>query len=103
MAGMVDHDWEYSESDCPKCYNQMACRSCNECGGEGWVEDDEDDEWADSGQCDNCQGLGFEEWCRECGWDETFGRFMSPQYERANEERRLAIAQQQSTDLNHGD
>lgn len=84
---MSDHDWEYSENDCPKCQQQMAFRRCNQCGGDGFIDGDEDDEWAYSGSCLNCHGNGFEEWCRECGWDATFKRFMSPSYERAFQEK----------------
>lgn len=86
---MMD-DWEYSDSDCPKCEQQMAIRRCDSCGGEGYVEDDEDEEWGDSGRCDNCNGKGFEEWCRECGWDSNFKCFLNPEYERAYNEKQAA-------------
>lgn len=98
---MIDHDWEYSETECPKCQSQMAFRGCNGCGGEGWLDDDEDDEWGSSGSCDNCAGKGFEEWCRDCGWDNTYRRFMGPQYERAFQEKQIAIANQQSANMKH--
>lgn len=80
-------DWEYSDCDCPKCASEMATRTCYTCGGEGYVED-EDDFWeTETEQCDNCAGMGHELWCRECGWDANFKCFMSPEYERAWKEK----------------
>lgn len=73
-------DWEYSDNDCPKCGAQTALRHCYECGGSGRIED-EDDEWGFDERCDNCNGKGIEEWCRECGWDVVFKHFLSPKYE----------------------
>lgn len=79
-------DWEYSEQDCPKCRSEMATRTCDSCGGEGFVEDDEDD-WRTEERCDNCNGMGHETWCRECGWDANFKCFMNPEYERIWKEK----------------
>lgn len=77
----MNDDWEYSESDCPKCQSQMAWQRCNPCGGEGYVEDD--DEWGiGEERCDECNGQGSSEWCRECGWDDGFKCFLSPEYEQ---------------------
>jgi hypothetical protein len=77
----MSDDWEYSDESCPKCSSQLAWRHCSECGGDGWIEDD--DEWGHGDiRCDRCDG-GTEEWCRECGWDTNFNCFLSPEYERA--------------------
>lgn len=74
-------DWEYSDDDCPKCNAQLAHRRCNELGCEdGHIEDD-DPEWPSRDKCDGCNGTGHQVWCRECGWDVTYGQFLSPQYE----------------------
>jgi DnaJ-class molecular chaperone len=85
----MSDDWEYSEQDCPKCGSQMTTRTCNSCGGDGYVEDDEEDTDVGFGEesCSNCDGDGHETWCRECGWDDTFKSFMSPEYERAWQEK----------------
>lgn len=85
-------DWEYSEQDCPKCRGQMATRICGSCGGDGYVEDDEEDEEDTNvsfGEetCDHCNGEGHETWCRECGWDMNFNCFLSPEYERKHNEK----------------
>lgn len=75
-------DWEYSDDECPKCGATLAYRPCNPCDRNGyWVDEDSDPDWPDSGRCDVCNGKGYEEWCRECGWDVTYGQFLSPQYE----------------------
>lgn len=76
-------DWEYSDTDCPKCHSQMAWRHCMSCGGQGWVDDDDDDGWDECSdtRCDDCNGRGIEEWCRECGWDNVLKHFLSPKYE----------------------
>lgn len=78
-------DWEYSNRACPKCSSDMATRTCGTCGGEGYVDDDEEDTDVGFGDepCDNCAGEGHETWCRECGWDMNFKCFLSPEYERA--------------------
>ena len=72
-------DWEYSDDGCPKCHNQLAWQRCTDCGGDGYVEEDDDDILNDA-KCDACNGKGYQEWCRECGWDETYQCFLSPQY-----------------------
>ena len=78
----MSDDWEYGENNCPKCHNEMAWRTCSSLGCEGGEVEDHDgvNDWGPS-RCDNCNGKGFEEWCRECGWDNTYKRFLSPQYE----------------------
>lgn len=90
-------DWEYSDDNCPKCESEMVCRTCYMCGGEGALDDD-DEEWGGAELCDNCSGQGYEEWCRECGWDETFNCFLSSEYERAHkagQQQELTNAQTQ--------
>jgi DnaJ-class molecular chaperone len=87
----VSDDWDYSDTACPKCQSDMATRRCGDCGGEGYVEDEDDWEgWHDDERCDMCNGKGFEEWCRECGWDATYKRFLNPEYERAWKEKHSA-------------
>jgi predicted RNA-binding Zn-ribbon protein involved in translation (DUF1610 family) len=73
-------DWEYSESSCPKCSNQMAWRCCGLCE-DGYWEDDDGVNGHAFERCDNCNGKGLEEWCQECGWDNVFKCFLSPRYE----------------------
>lgn len=82
-------DWEYSDRPCPKCGNEMATRRCGSCGGDGYIEDDEEDTDVGFGEetCSNCDGDGHETWCRECGWDANFRCFLSPEYERAYNEK----------------
>lgn len=75
-------DWEYSDKNCPKCSSQLATRRCHSCGGDGFVELDDEDEWELTERCDNCSGQGHETWCRECGWDMNFKCFLSEQYEQ---------------------
>lgn len=79
---MTDYsnDIEEAEESCPKCHSDLSWRSCSQC---------EDGEWEDTDcngteyyKCDNCDGMGFHEWCRECGWDNIFNRFLSPKYEQ---------------------
>lgn len=82
-----DDDWEYSDDDCPKCDAQLAYRRCNPCEGEGVVFADDDDEWETDERCGMCNGNGYEKWCRECGWDDTFKCFLNPEYERAFQEK----------------
>lgn len=80
----MDADWEASEEDCPKCAAQMRERRCFSCGGDGHTEDDDDlDFGTRSIPCDHCATTGWEVWCGECGWDETFKSFMSKDYEAA--------------------
>lgn len=76
----MGHDWEYSETDCPKCHSQMAWRCCSGCE-DGYVEDDDGVNGRSLEKCDNCNGTGHEEWCRACGWDNVYKEFLSPTYE----------------------
>lgn len=86
--GIEMDDWEYSDDDCPKCGSQLAYRRCAPCEGEGCViGDDEEDGWEVNERCDMCDGKGYEEWCRACGWDMNFKCFLSPEYERAYQEK----------------
>jgi hypothetical protein len=64
------------------------------CGGQGWIDDDDDDGWDECSDthCDDCNGKGFEEWCRECGWDNVYKQFLSPEYERQFLEKQAASA-----------
>lgn len=74
--------WEYSDSDCPKCGSQMASRRCGAIGcDDGVYEDDDGINGRSLERCDECKGTGWEEWCRECGWDNVFKCFLSPKYE----------------------
>jgi hypothetical protein len=78
----MSDDWEYSEDECPKCGSQLASRRCDELGCEnGEIEDDDGLGWVDIDKCDACNGKGYQEWCRTCGWDMTYGQFLSPQHE----------------------
>ncbi len=86
----MSEDWEYSDESCPKCQSDLATRRCGDCGGEGVIEDDDDWEGWGADHCDNCNGEGYEEWCRECGWDMNFKCFLSPEYERAYLEKQTA-------------
>lgn len=79
-------DWEFSEESCPKCGEQMAWRRCNEIG----CGDDLEDDGFPAGICDNCNGEGYDEWCRECGWDNVTYRFLAPQYEKEWLEKQAA-------------
>jgi hypothetical protein len=74
-------DWEYSDDDCPKCNAQLAFRRCNELGCEDGYWEDFDPEGPVPGRCDTCNGKGYEEWCRECGWDMNYKCFLSPKHE----------------------
>ena len=73
-------DWEYSDSDCPKCSEPLANARCDECEDEQCLDED-DWEWPFPEHCDKCNGKGVLEWCRECGWDMNYRQFLSPQYE----------------------
>ena len=72
-------DWDYSSDECPKCYSTLAVRDCD-CDGGVW--EDTDCNGTEYFHCDDCRGLGYHEWCRECGWDNVFNCFLSPQYEK---------------------
>lgn len=74
-------DWEYSDNGCPKCFSDLALRRCHSCGGEGWYEDDDGINGSPNERCEDYKGKGFEEWCRECGWDNVFKCFLQPKYE----------------------
>ncbi len=73
-------DWEYSDESCPKCGEQLAWQRCDNC--ENGVWEDTDCNGTEYDSCDNCDGRGHYEWCRECGWDNIFGCFLSPKYEK---------------------
>lgn len=93
-------DWEYSERQCPKCQSEMRTRECNDCGGEGFRDDlyEEDPLWYDEDDtepCHTCAQKGHETWCGECGWDDTYRQFMSPDYEAAWLAKQAPKAQQQ--------
>lgn len=91
----MSDDWEYSEQHCAKCQSQMATRRCNPCEGEGIVFAEDDDDWEADERCGMCNGQGHETWCRECGWDANFKCFLSPEYERAFNEKQAAQAANQ--------
>lgn len=78
-------DWEFSEDDCPKCQKQLTQRQCMSCGGDGYTED-EDDDFGGEEHCDNCDGEGWEIWCRSCGWDVNFNCFLNKKSEQAYKE-----------------
>jgi len=70
-------------------YRRCSCFGCDD--GEYLDEDGiNGDEWM---QCDECCGLGYEEWCRECGWDNVFKCFLSPKYKAAYEAKQAATTQ----------
>lgn len=78
---MID-DYEESDNACPKCGETLAYRRCSALGCEdGTIDDDDDPLWPESVTCDTCCGVGYEEWCRCCGWDNVAKHFLSPQYE----------------------
>lgn len=73
---------EFDES-CPKCGAELASRRCESLGCEdGIYEDDDGVNGAEYYRCDDCNGMGFQEWCRECGWDNVFKQFLQPKYEQ---------------------
>lgn len=73
-------DWEFSDKDCPKCGEQLAERRCDNLGCDnGQV--DEDDDYRTSETCTECNGTGWQEWCRSCGFDVTNNQFLQPKYE----------------------
>lgn len=74
-------DWEYSDKSCPKCGSDLATARCPAIYCDDGTIEDPDDEWNESETCDECNGQGWLEWCRECGWDVTDGRFLSPKHE----------------------
>ena len=81
--GEIMDDWEYSDYDCPKCGELMAYRPCSAlfCD-DGYCDDSEGDplnfsEGESYSTCGECRGTGYEEWCRSCGWDNVFKRFLS--------------------------
>lgn len=81
-------DWEYSSISCPKCGNTMATRDCDVIGcDDGYIDEADDDpinfmEGESYERCSECRGTGCHLWCRECGWDDIFKHFMSPEYEQ---------------------
>jgi DnaJ-class molecular chaperone len=69
-------DWEYSDYTCPKCGENLRTRDCENCGGEGTIDDlfesdpcwYEEDDWE---YCSNCQGVGAFFWCGNENCDVT--------------------------------
>ena len=61
-------DWEYSDFNCPKCGETLRCRDCEDCGGEGTIDDlyEQDPMWYDEDEweyCSHCNGKGCFFWC----------------------------------------
>lgn len=84
----MNDDWEYTDLYCPKCGEQMSRRECDVIGcDDGFIDEYDDDaiNFAPSEEyreCSECRGQGSHEWCRDCGWDNTFQRFLQPKYEQ---------------------
>lgn len=75
-------DWEYTEKSCPKCSNPLARQDCPALGCEEGYYVDEDGINGDTlERCNDCNGRGYQVWCRACGWDDAEKCFLSPQYE----------------------
>jgi hypothetical protein len=70
-----------TEEDCPKCHEETVSRCCGACGGDGYVELYEEDpnyyRPDEVGQCHECHGQGYHEWCQRCGWDVIEKRYMN--------------------------
>ena len=71
VIGKCPRDGRYWDNQCARCGSSVIFNECDNCGGEGWIEDDD---WqADEGDghtCDWCRGDGghwacvsSEEWC----------------------------------------
>jgi hypothetical protein len=92
---MIDCDIE--DEGCPKCGETLAYRRCEAIGCEdGMYEDDDGVNGVEYYSCDDCLGLGYQEWCRECGWDNVFKCFLQPKYEQEWLEKQKSLALQQS-------
>lgn len=66
-------DYEIGD-DCPRCSHYTDYRDCYIVGCEdGLISMYEEDPifyyQDDYEKCTNCNGMGFEHWCPNCGWD----------------------------------
>ena len=69
----MEDDYEISDYYCPRCGQNLMRRDCEECGGEGTIDDlyEQDPLWYDESDwehCSNCEGVGAFFWCKnkEC-------------------------------------
>lgn len=82
-------DWDYSDTQCPKCGHETAHRRCD-------AIDCEDGFYHDCGEdccpclnpepntpCEECHGRGYFNWCRHCGWDLLDKRYLNGKSELA--------------------
>lgn len=74
---LQDEDVQINDTPCPTCgAHDTLCRTCWQCGGEGYFDAYEDDPlWYQPGDvegCSTCKGTGGMHWCSECGHDFTF-------------------------------
>ena len=72
-------DYEFSDEYCPNCGAVMHIRGCSELYCEnGYVNRYEEDPlWYDEDdceQCEECHGMGYQEWCPKCGHDHALYR-----------------------------
>jgi hypothetical protein len=73
----MDEEIELDGEDCPACGRPMLTRRCDVLGcDDGYIDMHEYDDplLFDEGEeerCDECLGLGYVIWCRNCGHDHT--------------------------------
>lgn len=84
-------EWNDDFRACPKCSSELTVRQCHTLGCDDGEYLDEDGINGDSWErCDDCQGTGYERWCKSCGWDDVFKCFLSPKYEAAYNDHQAA-------------
>lgn len=82
MSDFDDPEIQFADEDCPKCTARMYMRPCSYCDEDGMVDHDCGDDTCcclhpePNVRCDFCRGDTFVVWCRKCGWDKTFGRYL---------------------------
>lgn len=96
--GMLDHipsqpaydpepDWEYDESECPKCgHYPTRWQRCTSIRCEDGYVDlyEEDPLWYDQDDCEVCEeccGFGVVRWCPECGHDLNSDKLLTEEEE----------------------
>ncbi len=74
QASAETHDDE--DPICPNCGISKSWEDCEQCGGDGYVEAEYDDDCGDEGEtvtCDQCQGFGGWYYCDQCRLTEVDG------------------------------